>query len=424
MSKIVVHLDHPIEDGEKVTFKAPVNSENHTSLKVYYLPTFGADTETFQEFTIKDATGTSYTSKSGVFVTGAYVTVSLDTTNSIAYLMGGGGSETPEIVTTSNTFDEVKALIDAGKNVLLAEAYQGDVRYFSLDFSDSILTAYVFRNFVYPAESYIITDGGSWEHATGEYIYSPRMLNPRLEGTPTAPTAAAGTNTTQIATTAFVKAEIDNTAEIALVTTSNTFDEVKALYDAGKTIIFDDGPNTIPREFKPLISHWTASTSEYFLFSATRPIAALQSDSALQTRYYTLGNDVSSYPGWTYHSSTSLTEAERGNIPETSDGAANQSYTLLGNHAFYSINSPGIYSLTLTLSLSGWSAGRTAEWLVAFRAHQIAGATLSVTPPSGYTINWKDGVPTFAAGKFYEISFRLIAGLKLIIAYVAETDIS
>ena len=36
------------------------------------------------------------------------------------------------------------------------------------------------------------------------------LASPALTGTPTAPTAALGTNTTQIATTAFVKSALDN----------------------------------------------------------------------------------------------------------------------------------------------------------------------------------------------------------------------
>ena len=39
--------------------------------------------------------------------------------------------------------------------------------------------------------------------------YAPKA-SPDLTGTPTAPTATAGTNTTQIATTAFVKVAVDN----------------------------------------------------------------------------------------------------------------------------------------------------------------------------------------------------------------------
>ena len=36
------------------------------------------------------------------------------------------------------------------------------------------------------------------------------IVSPTLTGTPTAPTAASGTNTTQVATTAIVKSAVDN----------------------------------------------------------------------------------------------------------------------------------------------------------------------------------------------------------------------
>ena len=85
MAKIVVHLDHAITDGEKVTFKAPCNSADHTTLKIYY-PTDDIGTETSAEFTIKNAVGESQSGKNGLFATGAYVTVAVDTTNQIAYL--------------------------------------------------------------------------------------------------------------------------------------------------------------------------------------------------------------------------------------------------------------------------------------------------------------------------------------------------
>lgn len=44
------------------------------------------------------------------------------------------------------------------------------------------------------------------------------LASPSLTGTPTAPTAAAGTNTTQVATTAFVKAAVDAKTSIANAT--------------------------------------------------------------------------------------------------------------------------------------------------------------------------------------------------------------
>ena len=49
------------------------------------------------------------------------------------------------------------------------------------------------------------------------YLLAPKA-SPSLTGTPTAPTAAAGTNTTQIATTAFVQNAVSSTA--TTVTTS------------------------------------------------------------------------------------------------------------------------------------------------------------------------------------------------------------
>lgn len=46
--------------------------------------------------------------------------------------------------------------------------------------------------------------------------------SPALTGTPTAPTASAGTNTTQIATTAFVKTAVDSASNLGLPLTGGT----------------------------------------------------------------------------------------------------------------------------------------------------------------------------------------------------------
>lgn len=52
-----------------------------------------------------------------------------------------------------------------------------------------------------------IWDGSEWVDVA---INVPSLDSPAFTGTPTAPTASLGTDTTQIATTAFVKAEIAN----------------------------------------------------------------------------------------------------------------------------------------------------------------------------------------------------------------------
>ena len=62
--------------------------------------------------------------------------------------------------------------------------------------------------------------GGSYltrkDYVDGALALKAPLASPALRGTPTAPTAAAGTNTTQLATTAFVTAS--NTAQLATVT--------------------------------------------------------------------------------------------------------------------------------------------------------------------------------------------------------------
>ena len=55
------------------------------------------------------------------------------------------------------------------------------------------------------------------------------LASPNLSGTPTAPTAAAGTNTTQIATTAFVQNAVGNYATITLPTFSSAGSQVVSL---------------------------------------------------------------------------------------------------------------------------------------------------------------------------------------------------
>jgi hypothetical protein len=67
--------------------------------------------------------------------------------------------------------------------------------------------------------------------------------NPALTGTPTAPTAASGNNTTQIATTAFVKTAVDTGDTTQQTYTDNKFNTVVGLAKAW--VIFDGSTSTI-----------------------------------------------------------------------------------------------------------------------------------------------------------------------------------
>ena len=56
----------------------------------------------------------------------------------------------------------------------------------------------------------VYLDGAGSGAAVTEVFTDLSLASPRMTGTPTSTTANAGTNTTQVATTAFVKTAVDN----------------------------------------------------------------------------------------------------------------------------------------------------------------------------------------------------------------------
>lgn len=91
-------------------------------------------------------------------------------------------------------------------------------------------------------EGCILGDEG-WEW---DIIYSKNYVgSAQLDGTPTAPTAAAGTNTTQIATTAFVQTAISNIPE------TYTKSEVDALINSGAPpqYVIDESESVLAKAF-------------------------------------------------------------------------------------------------------------------------------------------------------------------------------
>ena len=84
------------------------------------------------------------------------------------------------------------------------------------------------------------------------YMVSPTLLNAALTGTPTAPTASVGTNTTQIATTAFVNAAIVAAYPVGSIYISTVATNPNTLfgfgtwvaYGSGRVLISQDGTYT------------------------------------------------------------------------------------------------------------------------------------------------------------------------------------
>mgnify|MGYP001165121284 CR=1 FL=1 len=112
--------------------------------------------------------------------------------------------------------------------------------------------------------------GLSYDSNTGVFSFTPTRTinNADLTGTPTAPTAAAGTNTTQIANTAFVKTAIDNLVAAA-PSTLDTLNEIAAA--------INDDPNFIT-SITDLINLRSPIASPTFTGTVTVPEPAAASN--------------------------------------------------------------------------------------------------------------------------------------------------
>lgn len=84
MASIKIDLDHPIQNGEAITFAAPCDCTAITGMIVYY-PTNEGDTEN-KTFAFKDSHNNDLTGIGNLFSQGAYVKVLVNTENGVAYI--------------------------------------------------------------------------------------------------------------------------------------------------------------------------------------------------------------------------------------------------------------------------------------------------------------------------------------------------
>lgn len=119
---------------------------------------------------------------------------------------GGGDSDVFWAVYGTTTGSEVASAISSEKFVALS--YNNYIMPLAFITSSGGVTVYQFFNCRGASYASISLNGDTWSGlSTG--TLAPKT-SPALTGTPTAPTAAAGTDTTQIATTAFVQQEINS----------------------------------------------------------------------------------------------------------------------------------------------------------------------------------------------------------------------
>lgn len=167
-------------------------------------------------------------------------------------ISGGGGGTLFVTVTYANyaytadtTYADMMSAISAGKDivVILADLNQQKNWYYTMTYAPKVTT----ENFCFASENetgtfthLLVSNSDSWWAATDINLSSyATKSSPTFTGTPKAPTAAAGTNTTQIATTAFVQTAIANADDAEILTygdTSITYADIATKVSAGKVL--------------------------------------------------------------------------------------------------------------------------------------------------------------------------------------------
>lgn len=89
MANIKITVDGPLEDGHKITFKAPCDCGSAGKLEVFYIEEY---TQMSRLFTLKDANKNTLSGNTNMFAHGAYVSVVLDTNAGYAYVQNAASS--------------------------------------------------------------------------------------------------------------------------------------------------------------------------------------------------------------------------------------------------------------------------------------------------------------------------------------------
>lgn len=162
-------------------------------------------------------------------------TVSSEDSQDFSYITTGGGdtlqdaldakgdktlivtvTKSGDTYTADKTYAEIRNAIEANTDVVVIGTFADE--FFYLDYIEhhpNNNNTYIFKNIWYDntlcSESLRFPSSGNIGYSENKIDISTKanLASPALTGTPTAPTATAGTNTTQIATTAFVQTAIN-----------------------------------------------------------------------------------------------------------------------------------------------------------------------------------------------------------------------
>lgn len=190
-------IDADLLDGQHGSYYAPIASPTFTGVPA--APTAAADTNTTQIATTAFVIGQGYLKSSTASST--YAPLASPT------FTGTVTAATLDLTTAATATAATSYWVETGSDGIVRPKTLANVR------TEIVTTAAVNSA---AATTVGTVTSGTWNASVigASYIDTAiaRLASPTFTGTPAAPTAATGTNTTQIATTAFVNAEISNDA--------------------------------------------------------------------------------------------------------------------------------------------------------------------------------------------------------------------
>src|SRR6056300_1663606 len=250
------------------------------------------------------------------------------------------------------------------------------------------------------------------------------LASPALTGTPTAPTATAGTNTTQVATTAFVSTAVSNLVDSA-PTTLDTLNELAAALgdDPNFATTVTNSIGTKWTQDNTKISNWDTayswgdhSTEGYLTsFTETDPIFSASAASGITSTNITNWNTAY---GWGDHSTegylTSFTEtdptvpAHVKSITTTEKTNWNTAYSW-GDHSTAGYQSAST-ALTTSTTFGGDVSGTYNAIVVANDSHSHSNyvlkqgdtmtGTLTYTTLNGPSTSSRDKIRVYGNGSY------------------------
>lgn len=129
--------------------------------------------------------------------------------------------------TADTTYTDMMSAISNGKNIvaILVDSSQSKSWYYTMTYAPKNTS----ENFCFATEDelgyfrhLLVGNSDSWWVENIDISSYAKKASPTFTGTPKAPTAAATTNNTQIATTAFVKTVINRTTAVSAADTNYT----------------------------------------------------------------------------------------------------------------------------------------------------------------------------------------------------------